>query len=192
MPMDSEDFTASLKAWSSGDRSAFDRLVEHAYPELRLIAGRYLRRERPGHTLQCTAVIHEAYLRLVQAPAKDWNSRTHFFGFTAQLMRTILVDYARARRTAKRGAGGVAVTVDESPDASSSASVDVLDLHFALDELEQLDPQQARLVDLRYFAGLSIEETAAGLEVSPSTVKREWLIAKTWIRRRLNGAERRG
>jgi RNA polymerase sigma factor (TIGR02999 family) len=179
------DITGLLDAWNSGQPDALNRLVEAAYPELHRIAVRYLQGERSAHTLQCTALINEAYLRLVQAPRKQWNDRAHFFGFAARLMRGILVDYARARQTEKRGAGAQSITLSEADAAASGPDLDILDLNAALDELEKLDPFQSRVVELRYFGGLSIEETAEVACVSASTVKREWILAKTWIRRRL-------
>jgi RNA polymerase sigma factor (TIGR02999 family) len=159
--------------------------METTYPELHRIAIRYMSREGPGHTLQCTALLHEAYLRLVQSPEKDWNDRAHFFGFAARLMRSILVDHARARQTQKRGAGQVNLTLVDTDAAALPPEVDILDLNTALDELKAIDPFQSRVVELRYFGGLSIEETAEVESVSASTVKREWIMAKTWIRRRL-------
>jgi RNA polymerase sigma factor (TIGR02999 family) len=155
------------------------------YPELHRIAQRYLKKERSGHTLQCTALINEAYLLLVQASKRDWNDRTHFFGFAARLMRNILVDYARARRTEKRGRATSAVTLSESDGFTPAPDVGILDLNLALEELEKLDSFQCRIVELRYFGGLSIEETAAITGVSVRSIKREWLVAKTWVRRRL-------
>ena len=181
----SPDITVLLRAWRDGDSSALDRLVEISYPELHRIAMRYMSRDRPGHTLQCTALLHEAYLRLAQSPEKDWNDRAHFFGFASRLMRNILVDYARARQTRKRSAAQVTLTIAGIDAASLPAEVEILDLNSALDELEAVDWFQSRVVELRYFGGLSIEETAEVESVSASTVKREWIMAKTWIRRRL-------
>jgi len=181
----SPDITLLMRAWRDGDSGALNQLVEMTYPELHRIAMRYVSRERDGHTLQCTALLHEAYLRLVESPGKEWNDRAHFFGFTARLMRGILVDYARARLTHKRGDGQVALTLADTDAATAPPDVDVLDLNTALEELEALDPLQSRIVELRYFGGLSIDETAEIERVSPSTVKREWVMAKTWIRRRL-------
>lgn len=182
--------TVLIDACKAGQPGALDRLVEAAYPELHSIALRYFRQERPNHTLQCTALINEAYLRLVQAPPQGWNNRAHFFGFAARLMRGILVDYARARRSQKRGAGTPTVTLSEADAPAPEPDLDILDLNAALDELQQLDPLQSRVVELRYFGGLSIEDTAEVTGVSVSTVKREWLVAKTWIRRRLLGGRR--
>jgi RNA polymerase sigma factor (TIGR02999 family) len=181
----SPDITVLMRAWRDGDSGALDRLMEMTYPELHRIAMRCVSRERPGHTLQCTALLHEAYLRLVDSPGKNWNDRAHFFGFASRLMRGILVDYARARQTRKRGAGQVNLTLIDTDAAALPPDVDVLDLNTALGELEGIDPFQARIVELRYFGGLSIEETAELESISASTVKREWIMAKTWIRRRL-------
>ncbi|MBI3684185.1 MAG: sigma-70 family RNA polymerase sigma factor [Acidobacteria bacterium] len=182
------EITLLLKQWSSGDQQALERLVSLVYPELRAIAARYLTRERAGHTLQCTALVHEAYLRLVRTPAKEWNDRKHFFAVAARIVREILVDHARARRTYKRGSGRVQVTIEEA--AGTPAAVDLLDLDAALEELHKIDAQQSRLVELRFFGGLSIEETAETLGISTSTAKREWTTAKTWIRRHMQGASR--
>jgi RNA polymerase sigma factor (TIGR02999 family) len=180
-----DDITALVQASSGGDAEALDRLVQAVYPELRNIASRYFRRERPDHTLQCTALINEAYLRLAGSGGKKWNDRAHFFGFAARVMRGILVDHARARSTDKRGGGAVSLTLSDGRVPTTAPDVDVLDLHSALEELDRLDPVQGRVVELRYFGGLSIEETAEVMGVSPSTVKREWVLAKTWIRRRM-------
>lgn len=186
------EITELLRASSGGDAAALDRLVEAVYPELRAIALRCFSKERPDHTLQCTALVNEAYLRLVQLSGKKWEDRTHFFGFAARMMRSILVDHARARRTAKRGSGAITVTLAEGQAAAQAPEVDVLDLHAALEELERLDELQSRIVELRYFGGLTVEEAAEVTGVSPSTVKREWVLAKTWIRRRMLTGERGG
>ena len=180
----SPDITVLLRAWRDGNPSALDQLMEVAYPELHRIAKLYVSRDRPGHTLQCTALLHEAYLRLAQSPDKEWNDRAHFFGFAARLMRNILVDYARARQTQKRG-GLVNLTVVDAGASTKPPEVEILDLNTALHELESIDAFQSRIVELRYFGGLSIDETADLERVSASTVKREWIMAKTWIRRRL-------
>ena len=182
--------TQLLQAWSAGEAEALDRLIEVTYPQLHQIAVNYFRHERASHTLQSTALVNEAYLRLMRAPDRDWKSRAHFFGFAARLMRGILVDHARARQTGKRGGQNPTLSFVDSDHASAGAEVDILDLHQALEELEILDAFQSRVVELRYFAGLSIPETAEVTGVSESTVKREWLVAKTWIRRRLLESER--
>jgi RNA polymerase sigma factor (TIGR02999 family) len=159
------------------------------YAELRRQAGRAMRRESPENTLQATALVHEAYLRLVDQRRVVWRNRAHFFGLAAQLMRRILVDHARERHAAKRGGGLRQLTISEANAPAPSPpdeGVDVLALHEALERLAALDPDQARLVELRYFGGLSIEETAEALDVSPATVKREWAIARAWLRRELS------
>lgn len=190
MPENPADITALIRASSQGDSAALARLVEVVQPELRVIARRQLKRERPDHTLQCTALIHEAYMRLALAETRNWNDRAHFFGVAARVMRSILVDYARARRTAKRGAGAITVVLaDQHAVAPPAAAVDVLDLHEALEQLENVDPTQSRVVELRYFGGFSVQETAEVMGISPGKVKREWLVAKTWIRRRMLGRE---
>ena len=181
------DITQLLRDWSSGDTQALPRLVSLVYPELHRIAQRHLRRERQGHTLQPTALVHEAYVRFAQqAPGKEWADRTHFFAVAARVVRAVLVDHARARGAVKRGDGAVAVEVEEGHLIADAPPVDILDLDTALDELEAMQPEHCRIVELRYFAGLSIEESAAALSLSPSSVKRGWLAAKTWIRQRLD------
>ncbi|HUO31655.1 MAG TPA: sigma-70 family RNA polymerase sigma factor [Bryobacteraceae bacterium] len=184
------DVTALIEAASRGDSAALGGLIEAVYPELRAIAGRCFRNERADHTLQCTALINEAYLRLVNGPETRWNNRAHFFGFAARTMRGILVDHARARLAAKRGGGAVTITITTQPSSTDGQTVDVLDLHLALEELETLDATQSRVVELRYFGGLTIEEAAVVMGVSASSVKREWILAKTWLRRRMLGPER--
>ena len=181
------EVTRLLQQWGSGDGKALDELIELVYPELHRIAARYLQ-GRPGQTLQSTALVHEAYLRLLGRQDVHWSDRTHFYAVAARIIRGILVDHYRAQRAEKRGGDAEKVTLDAFAASSPAADlVDLLDLDTALRELEQLDPQQARIVELRYFAGLSIEETAHVAGVSPATVKRDWLLAKAWIRRRLSG-----
>ena len=186
----SEDLTDLLLAWRADRTSVESRLLPAIYEELRRQARRALRRERGDaeHTLQTTALVHEAYLRLVDQRRVEWQNRAHFFGIAAQMMRRILVDHARSRRAQKRGAGARAVTLDEATARAhdtSAGGVDILALHDALEELERLDAIQARIVELRYFTGLTIEETAEAIGVSPATVKREWAIARAWLRREL-------
>jgi len=181
------EVTRLLREWGAGDGKALDELIELVYPELHRIAARYLQ-GRPGQTLQSTALVHEAYLRLVGRQDVHWSNRTHFYAVAARIIRGILVDHYRAQRAEKRGGEAEKVTLEGSVAGSPAADlVDLLDLDTALRELEQLDPQQARIVELRYFAGLSIEETAHVAGISPATVKRDWLLAKAWIRRRLSG-----
>ena len=183
-----DDITRLLHEWSGGDATALPRLVEIVYPELRRIAARRLRSERDGHTLQPTALVHEAYLRLAQhQPGKEWQDRAHFFAVAAHVVRAVLVDHARARRAIKRGAGEVPIDLTIAGESAAAAPIDLLDLDAALQSLEALDREQGRIVELRYFAGLSIDETAHALGTSASTVKRGWLAAKTFIRRYLDG-----
>jgi len=184
------DVTGLLLAWGRGDRSAADELMPAVYEELRRQAERAMRREGLEHTLQPTALVHESYLRLVDQRRVAWRNRAHFFAIAATVMRRILVDHARARLTAKRGGGAAPITLAgvEGGDGAAEAEVDLLALHDALDRLASLDPEQARLVELRYFGGLTIEETADALGVSPATVKREWALARAWLRRELEGA----
>jgi len=178
------EITLLLKQWSNGDRQALDRLISLVYPELRAIAARHLRQERLGHTLQPTALVHEAYLRLVRQPEKEWQDRKHFFAVAARVVREILVDYARTRGRLKRGGGRLQVPL---PAGQPGGGVDVLHLHAALEALARIESQQSRIVELRFFGGLSMEEVGEALGVSTSTAKREWTIAKTWIRRHLEG-----
>ena len=175
-----------LRAWGEGDRGALDALVPLVYSELRSQAQRALRREGVGHTLQPTALVHEAFLRLVDQRRAHWESRTQFFAVAAQVMRRVLVDHARTRLSAKRGGGAHQVTLaDVGSGETNATDVDVLALDEALGRLTTLDSAKARLVELRYFAGLSIAETAEALGVSPSTVDREWAVARRWLRREL-------
>jgi len=183
------DVTGLLLAWGRGDQSAADRLVPAVYEELRRQAERAMRREGSEHTLQATALVHESYLRLVDQRRVEWRNRAHFFAIAATVMRRILVDHARARLTAKRGGGLVPITLAGAAHggAQETDDVDLLALHEALERLAALDADQARLVELRYFGGLTIEETAEALGVSPATVKREWALARAWLRRELAG-----
>jgi RNA polymerase sigma factor (TIGR02999 family) len=191
-PAGSSDVTQLLLAWRSGDQAAGDRLLPFIYEELHRQAERAMRRERVEHTLQPTALVNEAYLRLVDQQRVEWRNRSHFFGVAAQIMRRILVDHARGKQADKRGGGVQALTLDGAlvadgggGAAAGSDDVDVLALHDALEALATIDPMQARLVELRYFTGLNIEETAEALEISPATVKREWAVARAWLKREL-------
>ena len=185
----SHTVTQLLLDWGRGDQSALDKLVPIVYGELRRQAARYLRQERPGHTLQTTALVHEAYLRLVDLHRMNWQSRKQFFGVAARLMRRVLVEHARKRQAAKRGGAAAQLPLEAAEEvASGEPPVDVLALDEALGRLAELDPEKSHLVELRYFAGLGIEEAAHVLGVSPSTVKREWLTAKAWLRRELSAA----
>lgn len=187
-PSPGEELTRLLHEWSNGHSDALPRLMELVYPELHRIAARHLSRERAGHTLQPTALVSEAYMRLAQQqPGKHWNDRTHFFAVAARVVRAVLVDHARARGAVKRGDGAVGVELADAHASVAARPVDLLDLDAALVELEAMNAEQSRIVELRYFAGLSIDETAEALAISPSSVKRGWLAAKTWIRRRLDG-----
>lgn len=182
-----ENVTELLKAWGDGDREALDRLVPLVYAELRRRAAAQLARERGSHTLQPTALVHEAFLRLVDQHSARWENRAQFFGVAAQLMRRILVDHARARAAAKRGGGALSISLDEAGEGPASPEADVLHLHQALERLAVQDERQARVVELRYFGGLSTEEAAAVLAVSEITVKRDWAMAKAWLFRELSG-----
>ncbi|MEO8679224.1 MAG: ECF-type sigma factor [Vicinamibacterales bacterium] len=187
-PDSRDEITRLLRDWSSGDATALPLLVEKVYPELRRIAARHLQRERTGHTLQPTALVNEAYMRLAQQqPGKHWQDRTHFFAVAAHVVRAVLVDHARARRAVKRGSGVIGEDLTLVNASVAAMPVDVLDLDAALQALEAMDQEQVRIVELRYFAGLSIDETAEALGTSASTVKRGWLAAKTYIRRHLDG-----
>jgi RNA polymerase sigma factor (TIGR02999 family) len=172
--------------WNNGSREALDALLPLVYDELRRVAAGYLRRERPGQTLQGTALVHEAYLRLVDQTRVKWQNRAHFLGVAAQMIRRILVDQVRAKNAAKRGAGAMTLSLGESIEVAERRDVDLVLLDDALDELARFDPRQARIVELRYFTGLSIEETAEVIGVSPATVKREWAVARAWLFRELS------
>jgi RNA polymerase sigma factor (TIGR02999 family) len=181
------DITHFLREWSRGDSAALPKLAELVYPELRRIAARHLRAERSNHTLQPTALVHEAYIRLARLSDKEWQDRAHFFAVAARVVRAVLVDHARARRAVKRGSGRGNLELTEVGAIGDRHGVDLLDLDVALRALEALDAEQGRIVELRYFAGLSIEETAEAMGTSLSSVKRGWLAAKTYIRRHLDG-----
>ncbi|HEU4389593.1 MAG TPA: sigma-70 family RNA polymerase sigma factor [Blastocatellia bacterium] len=180
-----QNVTQMLKDWRSGDDAAFERLIPVVYDELRRQAATYLRRERPGHTLQATALIHEAYLRLINQENIDWQNRAHFYAIAARLMRQILVDHARKRKAGKRGGSDIKVSLEDAMVVSPGRSVDLVALDEALTGLAALDPQQSRVVELRYFSGLSVEETAEVLGISTRTVKRDWNVAKAWLRERI-------
>ena len=179
------DVTRLLVLWTGGNQQAMEDLLPLVYDELRKLARRYLQRERPGHTLQSTALVHEAYLRMIDQHDVSWQGRAHFFGIAAQMMRRILVDHARGRDAAKRGAGACKLTLDEDLLAPAERDINLVALDQALDTLAKLDSQQGRIVELRFFAGLSIEETAEVLKISPATVKRDWAMAKAFLSRQL-------
>lgn len=173
--------TQLLIEWSNGNKAALDKLMPLVYEELRRLAHRYLSRERPNHTLQTTALVNEAYLRLVDRENVHWQNRAHFFAISAQLMRCILVDHARSLAYAKRGGGARKIELDEALVVSQERAADVVALDEALKQLAGFDPQQSRIVELRFFGGLTIEETAEALSLSPATIKREWVSAKAWL-----------
>ena len=181
----SKQITQLLVAWGDGDQSALEELTPLVYEELRRLAHHYMDRERPGHTLQTTALVNEAYVRLIDWKNVHWQNRAHFFAVSAQLMRRILVDFARSRRYAKRGGGVLAVTLDEAALVSNEKGTDIVALDEALLSLTELDARQSRVVELRFFGGLSIEETAEVLKVSPGTVRRDWSLARAWLHREL-------
>ena len=176
--------TELLNAWQEGRQGAVDELMPLVYQELRKLARSYLRNERPDHTLQATALVNEAYLRLMGQKSVHWENRKHFFGIASQLMRRILVDHARKRTAGKRGGAEPLIPFEEDQVAAAEQP-DLVELDAALDALAEIDPDQAKLVELRYFTGLTIDETAKVLELSPATVKREWVVAKAWLRREL-------
>ena len=181
--------TQMLVDWSKGDTGAPARLMPLVYDELRQLAHQYLRQERADHTLQATGLVHEAYLRLVDQSTTTWQNRAHFFGVAAQVMRRILVDYARAHRAEKRGGERQKLVFDEALAPASERSVDLIALDDALKDLVTFDPRQSRIVELRFFGGLTIDEVGAVLEVSPRTIKREWRMAKAWLRREIMTGE---
>ena len=184
--VETRNITQLLSAWSEGDKAALDALIPIVYDELRRQAARYLRRERPGHTLQTTALINEAYLRLIDQRAMRWQNRAQFFGIAAQLMRRILVDHARARHRAKRGGSDIRVSLTDATSVTKEPDLDLVELDEALNKLAEIDPQQSKIVELRFFSGLSVQETAAALNISPATVKRDWSVAKAWLHREIN------
>ncbi|MGH9238522.1 MAG: sigma-70 family RNA polymerase sigma factor [Vicinamibacterales bacterium] len=179
------EVTKLLLAWSDGDRGALEGLLGVVYAELRRIAARYLTRERAGHVLQPTALVHEAYLKLIDQDRVRWQNRAQFFGVAAQLMRRVLVDHARMQRADKRGGGATMLPLDDAAGASAPRSVDVIAVDRALTRLTASYPEQGRLVELRYFGGLTIEETSEVMGLSPATIKRQWTVARAWLYRDL-------
>jgi RNA polymerase sigma factor (TIGR02999 family) len=179
--------TQLLMAWNDGDESALEKLVPLVHDELRHLARRYMRRERPDHTLQTTALINEAYLQLVDVRNVHWQNRTHFFALCARLMRRILVDFARSRQYAKRGGDAPHISLDPSAAVSPEHSPDVVAVDDALQTLAKMDGRKAQVIELRFFGGLTVEETAEVLKVSPETVRRDWRLARTWLLRELSG-----
>jgi RNA polymerase sigma-70 factor (ECF subfamily) len=182
-----QNVTQLLIGWSKGDKQALDALLPLVYDELRRQAARYLRHERVGHTLQTTALIHEAYLKLVDQKNVHWQNRAHFFGIAAQLMRRILVDHARTKKRAKRGGSDVRVSFSKANVFAKSQDLDIVALDEALDRLAELDEQQSKIVELRFFSGLTVEETAEVLGISAATVKRDWSMARAWLHREISG-----
>ena len=183
------EVTQLLLDWGNGDKAALDKLVPVVYQELRRLARHYMRRERPGHTLQTSALVNEAYMRLVDYKHMRWESRAHFFGVAAQAMRRILVEHARKRHFAKRGGSAISVSFDEAAMVSEKQAADLIALDDALTSLEAIDPRKSRIVELRYIGGLNIEETAEALSISPATVQREWRSAKAWLYREIKQGE---
>jgi len=183
----SNQVTTLLVRWREGDSEALEELMPLVYGELRRLAGHYLRKERSDHTLQSTALVHEAYLRLAGQSPPEWQNRAHFFGIAARIMRQILVEHARARDAAKRGGGACRLTLDAAVAISDRTDVDILELDRALTGLAELDPQQSRIVELRFFGGLTIEDTSEVLGISPATVKRDWVTARAWLYRAMTG-----
>ena len=181
-----QEITRLLVAWGQGDQTALERLMPLVYEELRKLARRHMNRQRPGHTLQTTALVNEAYLRLIDASQVQWQNRAHFFAVSAQLMRRILVDFARSRKSLKRGAEAQQVTLDDSLEVSSERGADLIALDDALNTLGVMNPRQSQIVELRYFGGLSEEEIAEALKISPRTVRRDWSLARAWLYRELS------
>ena len=179
------DVTQLLVNWSQGDQGALEQLMPLVYGELRRLASSYLRRERSNHTLQSTALVHEAFMRLVNQQDVQWRNRAHFYAIAAQMIRRILVDYARSQHADKRGAGAVKLELDEAMAVPHQPEIDLLGLNDALDQLAELDARQSRVVELRFFAGLSIEETAEVMHLSPASIKREWNTARAWLFRQM-------
>jgi RNA polymerase sigma factor (TIGR02999 family) len=179
------EITRYLLAWNEGDQAALQKLMPVVYDELRKLARSYLRKERTGHTLQATALVHEAFLRLIDQNSVQWQNRAHFFGVAAQMMRRILTNYAIARGAEKRGGKSQHISLEDVTGLSEHRDLDVVSLDQALNDLEALDPRQSRIVEMRFFSGLSIEETAEVMQLSPATIKREWSTARLWLRRKM-------
>jgi RNA polymerase sigma-70 factor (ECF subfamily) len=188
-PSTRQEVTQLLSDWSGGDERALEKLFPLVQPELHRLAHYYMSRERAGHTLQTTAILNEAYLRLVEKKQPPWQNRTHFVAAAAQLMRRIMVDHARERHSLKRGGGALRVTLDEAAWVTETRSEELLALDEALEKLAVQDPRKSQIVELRYFGGLTVEETAEFLKLSPRTVEREWTMAKAWLYRALTEEE---
>ena len=183
------NLTLLLKQYAEGEPGAMEKIAPEVYAELRKVAKNYMRRERPSHTLQPTALVNEAFLKIFNGKEVQWESRAHFFAVAAQIMRHILMDHAKGKKRVKRGGGAVRVTFDEKIHFSEKAGTDLLALDGALKNLAEIDARRARIVELRYFGGLSVEETAAVLGMSPTTVKRDWALARAWLHRELSKEE---
>lgn len=182
MSEESTNVTQLLKAWSAGDQGALEELTPRVYVELRRMAARYVRKEGAGKTLQATALVHEVFLRLVEVDSVSWQDRAHFFAVSANMMRRILVDRARAKGTAKRGQGALHLNLDEAPDvAAESGDENIAAIDAALQALGKFDPRKEKVVELRFFGGLSVEDTAAVLKISPQSVMRDWKMARAWL-----------
>src|SRR5215472_3685515 len=188
-PSSQQEVTRLLADWSGGDKSALERLIPLVQPELHRLAHHYMSREPIGHTLQTTALLNEAYLQLVGDPKRNWQNRTHFVAAAAQLMRRIMVDHARERRARKRGGEAVKVSLEDAVLVTEKRSEELLALDEALERLAMQDPRKSQIVELRYFGGLTVEEAAAFLKLSPRTVKREWRMARAWLYCALSGEE---
>jgi RNA polymerase sigma-70 factor, ECF subfamily len=186
MDEQTSETTLLLRAWAGGDREALEKLTPHVYRTLRRIAGRYMRDEREGHTLQATALVHEAYMELVDITNVDWQHRAHFFAISAQIMRNILLDRARRRLAVKRGGDVERVNLDELPDIGMGRARELIALDDALTALADVDERKARVVEMRFFGGLSVEETAEVLTVSPETVMRDWKFARSWLQAQIS------
>lgn len=184
------EITGQLLAWRAGDAAALEQLIPAVYQELRSMAERYLRSESPAHTLQPTALVHEAYLRLIDQTQVEWQSRAHFFGVAAQMMRRILVDHAKAKQRDKRGGGALKLSLDEALDYGQERAGEVVALDDALQALAAFDERKSRVVELRYFGGLTVEETAQVLDISAQTVIRDWNMAKAWLYQQLSGKDK--
>jgi RNA polymerase sigma factor (TIGR02999 family) len=184
-----DEVTQLLVAWGNGNQAALEKLMPLVYEELRRLAHHYMRREHPGHTLQTTALVNEAYFRLVDQKHVHWQNRAHFFAISAQLMRRILVDHARGHQYAKRGGGAHKVSLDEGAVVAQEQAADLIALDDALRSLAAIDERKSRIVELRFFGGLSVEETAEALKLSPRTVMREWSMAKAWLYKTVTGDE---
>ena len=180
-----KEVTQLLLAWNRGDQSALEKLIPLVHDELHRLARRYMRRERAGHTLQTTALVNEAYLRLIDADCVHWQNRAHFFAISAQLMRRILVDFARARKYARRGGGATRVSLAEAVELAGERGSDLVALDDALGALSEVDARKSRVVELRFFGGMNVQETAEVLHVSPETVMRDWKFAKVWLLREM-------